>query len=88
MNIKIALLPQPPVWKSRVVEVQGGTTKKQIKFFHRDGMDAYKFIYGNPLFAGHQDNVPMKIWFDYENDIRILAGPMTCDLVHDIQVCA
>lgn len=85
MNTKIACLPQTPPWKCRIIKVEGGTTKTEISFYFREGLDAYEFMYGNPLFAGHQDNVPTKMWSD---DIRISVGPMTCDLVHGIQVRA
>ncbi len=80
------MLPQPPAWKSRVVSVEGGTTKEQLVLFYRDSLEVFKFLFGNPLFEQLQDFVPTKMWEDYENDIRILEGPFTGDLTFEIQV--
>ncbi len=86
LNTKLAMLPQPPAWKSRTVSVEGGTTKTPLVLFYREGLEVFKFLFGNPLFEQLQDYVPTKIWADYENDIRILDGPFTGDLTFEIQV--
>lgn len=85
MNTKLAQLPKTPPWKVRTIRVEG--TDDDIELFHRDGLELYKFLRRNPLFSGHQNNVPSRIWEDYENDIRILSEPMTCEFVNNIQVC-
>ncbi len=77
LHTKIAMLPKPPAWKSCVVSVEGGTTKEPLVLFYRDGLEVFKFLFGNPLFEQLQDYVPTKIWADYENDIRIFEGPFT-----------
>ncbi len=86
LNTKIAQLPQPPPWKSREITVDCGTSKKKVNFLYREGLDVYRFAYGNPLFAGHQQNIPLNVWADFENDIKVYSEPMTCDLPHAIQV--
>ena len=83
LHEKVALLPQPPPWKSVVVTVDGGSTQKPIKFFYRDAFDMFRFQYGNPIFANHQSNVPTRVW---EDEIEILEGPMTGNLAWEIQV--
>ncbi len=83
LHEKIALLPKPPAWKSCTVRVNGGTTAKPINFFFREGIDIFRFIYGNPIFARHQQNVPMQVW---EDDVQIFEGPMTGNLLWEIQV--
>ncbi len=80
------MLPQPPAWKSRIVSVDGGTTKEPLVLFYRDGLEVFKFLFGNPLFKELQDYVPSKIWADFESDIRIPEGPFTGDLTFEIQV--
>ncbi len=78
------MLPQTPPWKSRVVSVDGGTTKEPIILFYRVGLEIFRFLFGNPLFEKLQDYVPTKMWA--EDDIRILEGPFTGDLALEIQV--
>ncbi len=80
------MLPKPPPWKSRVVAVEGGTTKDPIVFFYRDALEVFRFLFANPLFADRQNNVPTKVWADFEKDIRILDEPSSGDLVFKIQV--
>ncbi len=68
------------------MSVEGGSTKEPLTLFYRDGLEVFKFLFGNPLFEQLQDHVPSKIWEDLENDIRILEGPFTGDLTFEIQV--
>lgn len=83
----MAKLPKPPAWKSRIIALEGGTTTEPIELLFRDGLEVFRFLFGNPVFAGHQDFVPKKVWSDYKKEVRILEGPMTGDLVNAIQVC-
>lgn len=87
LHLKTAKLPKPPAWKSRIITVDGGTTTKPIELLYRDGLEVFRYEYGNPTFAGHQQNVPQKIWTDKTKTIRILGGPMTGDLPWRVQVC-
>ncbi len=66
--------------------MEGGTTKKPI-ILYRDGLALFKFLYGNPLFEGHQSNFPFKEWEDDDRDIRVFGGPMSRDLAWKLQVC-
>ncbi|KLO04383.1 hypothetical protein SCHPADRAFT_836422 [Schizopora paradoxa] len=50
---RIEVLPKTPSWKCCEVAVEGGRTKKPIKFFHRDAWECFCFLFGNPIFDGH-----------------------------------
>ena len=80
------MLPQPPGWKSRVVSVEGGSTKEPLRLFYRDGLEVFRFLFGNPLFENLQDFVASKVWADVGNDIRVFEGPFTGDHAYEIQV--
>lgn len=60
----IASLPKSPAWKEQVVEVEGGSTKKPIKFRFRHGVEVFRYIYGNPTFADDLENAPYVLWDD------------------------
>ncbi len=86
MNTKIAQLPKPPAWKSRIVSVPGGTTTKPLKLFYRDGLEVFKFLFAHPLAAGHQNFVPTKVWADVENDVLLFDEPTTGSMMWEVQV--
>lgn len=84
---KIAQLPQPPKWKSRTVSVPGGTTTEPLKLLYRDGLEVFKFLFANPVFAGKQNFVPQKCWMDVESDILFSDEPTTGHYMWEVQVC-
>lgn len=87
MHTKIAQLPSPPAWKSRIVTVPGGTTVTPLKLLFRDGLEVFKFLFANPVFTDHQNFAPKTVWADYENDIRIFDEPPTGSYMFEVQVC-
>ncbi len=46
------------------ITIEGGTTDEPLIFYHRDGLDCYEFINGNPLFRDHEDFLPRQVWVD------------------------
>ena len=66
--------------------MDGGSTDKPIVLRYRDGLEAFRFLFGNPVFAGQQDFKPTRIVLDREGKIRRFGGPMTGDLPWEIQV--
>ena len=79
-------MPQTPAWKSCEVNVEGGTTAIPIKFFFRDALEVFKFLFGNPVYANHLDLIPTQIWEGEGEDIQIFEGPMTGQFAWEIQV--
>lgn len=55
---RIELLPKTPSWKYRTVTVEGGTTKKPITLYYRNGLECFRFLFGNPLFQDQMDFKP------------------------------
>lgn len=86
MNAKIAQLPKPPEWKSRVVTVPGGKTKKPLRLFYRDGLEVFKFLFAHPLAAGHQNFAPTQVAADQEKDIFLFDEPTTGSMMWEVQV--
>ncbi|KLO03827.1 hypothetical protein SCHPADRAFT_948276, partial [Schizopora paradoxa] len=82
LHHQIAHLPNPPQWKSCIVKVDGGTTRKPIRFFHRNSKSVFRFLFGNPLYANHQDLKPVRVW---EDGIQLFEGPMSGSITWEIQ---
>lgn len=86
LHEKIEQLPKPPAWKGRVVTVEGGTTKDPIVLLYRDGLEVFKFLFGNPIFKGQQSHVPRHTWEDDSREVQFFGEPNTGDYVFEIQV--
>ncbi len=82
----VEVLPQPPRWKSKVVNVGTATTKSPLILYYRDALECFKFLFANPLFRGHQDLVPRKVWANKAKTVRIFSDPMTAKKAWAIQV--
>lgn len=83
---RIELLPSPPPWKEREVSVPGGVTKNKLTLLYRDGLEVFKFLYGNPLFRDHMDYAPRKEYADEKKTERLYTEMMTGDLAWEAQV--
>ena len=81
----VASLPKPPPWKERVIHVEGGTTKKPIKLCYRHTIEAFRYLYGNPTYAGFQENAPYVIWED-EAGGQLFGEPNSGTLAWEFQV--
>lgn len=80
------MLPKPPLWQRVTVAVPGGTTKQPMTLLYRDGMESFRYLFGNPVFAGLQHYAPMRVWTDENRDTRVYDEPMTGDFVWEVQV--
>ncbi len=56
-----------------------------MELLYRDGLEVFQFLYGNPIFADHQKNVPEKVWADFKRKVRIIDEPMTADFAWKVQ---
>lgn len=86
MRARIERLPSPPRWKEAEVEVQGGSTKKPLTLFYRDGLECFKFLFGNPLFRDHMDYAPRREYSTNDGRERLYNEIMTGDLAWSLQV--
>ncbi|KAH8102792.1 hypothetical protein DFH11DRAFT_1521671, partial [Phellopilus nigrolimitatus] len=85
MREKIEKLPSPPKWKETKVSVKGGTTKKPLTLLYRDGLECFKYLFGNPLFQNHMDFIPRRVYTDNTQKERLYSEIMTGDYVWDVQ---
>lgn len=87
LRSRIETLPSPPKWKSTEVEIPGGSTTDPLIFYYRDGLECFRFLFGNPLFRDAQEFVPRKEWVDEGRSSRVYNDVMSGDRVWDLQVC-
>ena len=84
---RIDLLPDTVPWKQTVVKVSGGSTSQPLNLFYRPGLDCFKFLFGNPLFASYTDLVPRREYTDGDKTERLYNEIMTGDRAWTLQVC-
>ena len=81
------MLPKVPNWKSKKITLPGYATREPMCLFFRDALDCVEYLFGNPLFAGHMDFSPTRLYRDAEQTIRIYSEWMTGDIAWNMQVC-
>ena len=86
MRARIELLPGPPRWRETDVVVRGGVTKKPLTLYYRDGLECFRFLFGNPLFLDHMEYVPRREYTTGEKVERLYNEMMTGDRAWDLQV--
>ena len=86
MRTRIENLPSPPRWKEVEVSIEGGITKDSPTLYYRDGLDCFKFLFGNPLFLDHMEYVPRREYTTGEKVERLYNEMMTGDRAWDLQV--
>ena len=86
MRARIESLPSPPRWKEVEVGIKGGTTKDPLTLFYRDGLECFKFLFGNPLFLDHIDYVPRREFTTGEKPERLYNEMMTGNRAWALQV--
>ena len=68
------------------MSVPGGTTKDPMKLYYRDGMECFRFLFGNPLFSEHMEYTPRREFTSDERSERLYNELMTGDLAWNLQV--
>ena len=86
LRSRIELLPSPPRWKADVIEIEDGVTKDPITLYYRDGLDCFRFLLGNPLFADYMDFSPRHEYANEDKSERLYNEIMTGDLAWALQV--
>ena len=86
MRTRIENLPSPPRWKEVEVSVEGGITKDALTLYYRDGLECFRFLFGNPLFLDHMEYVPRREYTTGEKVERLYNEMMTGDRAWDLQV--
>lgn len=86
MRARIEVLPSPPRWKEVEVSIEGGTTKDPLTLYYRDGLECFKFLFGNPLFLNHMEYIPRREFTSGEKPERLYNEMMTGDRAWTLQV--
>lgn len=83
---RIDLLPKPPAWEAKEVEVEGGTSKKKIIFYFRKSLSCFKFVVGNPIFREHSEYVAHELFSDARKESKIYGSTMSGKWAQEMQV--
>ena len=86
MRVRIENLPSPPRWKEVEVSIEGGTTRDPLTLYYRDGLECFKFLFGDPLFQDHMEYVPRREFTAGEKPERLFNEIMTGDRAWALQV--
>ena len=84
---RIEMLPKVPDWRSKKITLPGYVTREPMYLFFRDALDCAEYLFSNPLFAGHMDFSPTRLYRDAEQTIRIYSEWMTGEAAWNMQVC-
>lgn len=84
---RIEMLPKVPDWKFKKITLPGYATREPMHLFLRDALTCAEYLFGNPLFAGHIDYSPSRLYRDAEKTIRVYSEWMTGDVAWNMQVC-
>ena len=63
-----------------------GRTKDPIALYYRDGLECFKFLFGNPLYRDHMEYIPRREFTTDEQSERLYNEMMTGDLAWNLQV--
>lgn len=57
-----------------------------MTLYYRDALDCLEFLFSNPLFAGHIDFCPRRVYTTAEKLVRVYSEWMTADSAWEMQV--
>jgi hypothetical protein len=80
------MLPNAPQWRSMPIAVEGHATKAPMVLYYRDALECIRYLFSNPLFAGHIDYTPCRLWKTAERLERVYTEWMTGDSAWEMQV--
>ena len=86
MRARIENLPSPPCWKEVEVSVEGGATKDPLTLYYRDGLECFRFLFGNPLFVDYMEYIPRREFTTGEKPERLYNEIMTGNRAWSLQV--
>ena len=66
--------------------VRGGVTKKPLTLYYHDGLECFRFLFGNPLFSNHMDFIPRCEYTSNDKMERLYNDIMTGDNAWKLQV--
>ena len=79
-------LPKAPEWKMQDILFDGHQTAKPIVLFYHDPLEVIWALLQNPIFGGHWDFTPRRVYDSPDHQNCIFNEWMTSDGVWDAQV--
>jgi hypothetical protein len=86
LRSRIELLPCGPQWLVQNVQVPGGVTSTDLMLYYRDGLEVFKFLFGNPVYEGFMTYEPYKVYASQRKEKRIYTDLMSGDWAWECQV--
>jgi hypothetical protein len=83
---RIELLPSGPQWLMQNIQVPGGTTSTDLTLYYRDGLEVFKFLFGNPVFESFMVYEPYKVYTNQGKEKRLYTDMMSGDWAWECQV--
>lgn len=80
------MLPKVPQWKSQIISFPGFATKDPIELYFRDSIECLEQLFSNPLFDGHIDYQPRRVFKTPARDVRKYSEWMTSEGAWEMQV--
>lgn len=86
LRSRVEILPPGPKWKAQTIRVENFPTKVPMTLYYRDPLDCLQLLFSNPLFAGHIDFCPRRVYQSAEKLVRVYSEWMTGDSAWEMQV--
>jgi hypothetical protein len=86
LRSRVELLPSGPQWLMQNIEVPGGVHSTGLTLYYRDGLEVFKFLFGNPVYQEFMSYEPCKIYTDKAKQNRTYTDIMTGDWAWEYQV--
>jgi hypothetical protein len=86
LRSRVELLPSGPQWLMQTVQVPGDPTSTDLILFYRDGLEVFKFLFGNPVYEAFMSYEPIKVYNNRRMDKQIYTDIMTGDWAWECQV--
>ena len=71
--------------RDSAVENIDGSTGNSIILLYRDGLEAFRFLFNNPISAGHHQDIVFER--DLDGEIETDSGPLAGERLEAIKVC-
>jgi hypothetical protein len=68
------------------VQVPGDTTSTDLTLYYRDGLEVFKYLFGNPVYKNFMSYEPIKIYTNKRKEKRIYTEMMTGNWAWESQV--
>jgi hypothetical protein len=86
LRSRVELLPSGPQWLMQNIHVPGAATYTDLTLYYRDGLEVFKFLFGNPVYEGFMTYEPYKVYTNQTKQKRVYTEMMSGDWAWECQV--